>query len=211
MFFAALVLAGAFYLDQHLAQSHRRTPEPAANVPPPVVNSELAAASNTANSPIPAPAPAMAVVTAANAMTPEQRQAYIESETTRLQEWSTQDDPASFSGILNDLTNSEKPVRMAAIEAARQFGGSDAISVLRADAANAADTDEKIALLQAADFLSLPTIADENDQLPKTPEQIQAAQQSRERSAARRQFLMQKHAQINQAPPVSDQNSQPPQ
>ena len=66
---------------------------------------------------------------------------------------STQNDPASLAAILNDLTNPEKEVRLAAIEATKQFGSRDAIPALQADVARATDTDEKIALLEAADFL----------------------------------------------------------
>jgi hypothetical protein len=112
-----------------------------------------------------------------NAWTPEQRQAAIEAETDRLQQWSANDDPASLSHILADLTHSEKEIRQAAIEAAKQYGSRDAIPVLKDAAANTSDTKEQMDLLAAAEFLSLPPIADEAVQQPKTPEQIQAAEQ----------------------------------
>ncbi len=87
------------------------------------------------------------------------------------------DDPASLSNILADLTNPEKEIRDAAIEAAKQFGSTNAIPTLKAVAANTTDLEEQSALLEAADFLSLPAISDSGVQLPRTPEQIQAAMQ----------------------------------
>jgi HEAT repeat protein len=68
------------------------------------------------------------------------------------------DDPASLSNILADLTNPEKEIRDAAIEAAKQFGSTNAIPTLKAVAANTTDTEEQIALLEAANFLSLPPV-----------------------------------------------------
>ena len=143
-------------------------------------------------------------------MTPEEKQSYIEAETSRLQDLSTQDDPASLSAIVNDLTNSEKEVRLAAIEATKQFGSKDAIPVLQADVAGATDTDEKIALLEAADFLALPTLTDAGVQTPPTPDQLQAIQDQRQKAAARKQYLMQQHDQNQNAIPPPGQDSQPP-
>lgn len=137
------------------------------------------------NIPITAPAPV-----ATNTLTPEQRQAAIDAETARLQQWSMNDDPASLSSILADLTNPEKEIRIAAIEAAEQFGSTNAIPILKNLAANDADPKEKAALLDAANFISLPSIFD--DAQPITPAEREA----------RRQARMQKQAQ-NQNPPAA--------
>ncbi len=144
-------------------------------------------------------------------MTPEEKQSYIETEVSRLQDLSTQDDPAALTAIMNDLTNSEKEVRLAAIEATKQFGSKDAIPVLQADVASAAGTDEKIALLEAADFLSLPSLTDAGVQTPPTPDQLQAIQEQRQKAAARKQYLLQKHGQDQNTIPSPGQDSQPPQ
>jgi len=197
LMFAALVLGAAFYF---------KSPAPPAPPDGPTITTAPATkpaspVTKAGNSFIPTPAAIVSLAPTAKPMTSEEKQTYIEAETGRLQEWSTQDDSASFNNILNDLTNVDKDVRLAAIEAAKQFGNRDAIPILQADAASATDTDEKIALLEAADFLALPTIAEVNDQSPRTPEQIQAMQQSQARAAARRQYLMQKHAQ-NGPPPM---------
>ena len=204
--FAVLVLAAAFYFKQPVSQPQPPGVVETTALPPPAAKSAPATAPDSAN--FPSPQPVAAVVPS---MTPEEKQSYIEAETSRLQDLSTQDDPASLSAIVNDLTNSEKEVRLAAIEATKQFGSKDAIPVLQADVASAADTDEKIALLEAADFLALPTLTDAGVQTPPTPDQLQAIQDQRQKAAARKQYLMQQHAQDQNAMPPPGQDSQPPQ
>jgi CheY-like chemotaxis protein len=117
------------------------------------------------------------------------------------------DDPQSLSNILADLTSPEKEIRMAAIEAAKQFESTNAIPVLKAAAANAEDNQEAIALLQAADWLALPTFdfnhPGTGPQL--TPAQIQARDKNKAKAQARRQAQLQK----NNPPSASQQDSQP--
>jgi len=99
--------------------------------------------------PVPAaPAPAAA--------TPGERQATIDTEKDTLAALQMNDDAQSLSSILADLNSADKEIRMAAIQAAVQFGSTNAIPALRTAAANDQDLDEKIALLKAADFLALP-------------------------------------------------------
>jgi hypothetical protein len=211
--FAALVLAAAFYFKRSTSQPQPPSLVETTMFPPPAAKSAPATAPDSASLPtIPQPLPAAVPVAAVvPSMTSEEKQSYIEAESSRLQDLSTQDDPASLSAIMNDLTNSEKEVRLAAIEATKQFGSKDAIPVLQADVASAADTDEKIALLEAADFLSLPTLVDAEVQTPPTPDQLQAIQQQRQKAAARKQYLMQKYGQDQNVPPPPGQDSQPPQ
>jgi len=198
----ALVLGAAVYFQQRLAPLPPEAPSESAALPAPAAHPDLAAAANATRRFKPAPVAVPAAVVAANPMNAEQVQAYIEDETSRLQDWSTQNDPASLAAILSDLTNSEKSVRLAAIEAAKQFGSGDAIPALKASVGSTADTEEQIALLEAADFLSLPTIADADVQVPKTPDQIQAAQQRRGQQAARRQAQTQFRAQYQNTQPA---------
>ena len=207
MSFAALVLAVTFYFQQNFSQRPSPTPATTAVLPPPAAKPGLATDPGSARQFVTQPTPLAAVKPP---MPTEEKQAYIEAETSRLQDLSTQDDATALSAILNDLTNPEKEVRLAAIEATKQFGSKDAIPTLQASVADAKDTDEKIALLQAADFLALPTLADAGVQTPLTPDQLQALQEQRQRQAARKQYLLQKHAQDQNtlSPPV--QNSQPP-
>ena len=193
--FCVLILGGAFLLKQHRA-STSGPPASAKAVPP-----APATASNALAGIAPPPAPA-----ATNIMTPEQRQDAITAETDRLQEWSTSSDPGDLANILADLNNPEKEVRAAAIEATKQFGSASAIPTLKAAAANTTDPEEQTALLEAADFLSLPSITDAPDQ-PKTPEQIQADAQQQAARDARRQAQMQRHSQNQNSQPPVDPNS----
>jgi hypothetical protein len=170
-----LAVVGAAFVLNQLLTGHPAPPPPAR------ATATLTTSAPVAPSAAPIPAvsslPVMPTPATTNAWTPEQRQAAIEAETDRLQQWSANDDPASLSHILADLTHSEKEIRQAAIEAAKQYGSRDAIPVLKDAAANTSDTKEQMDLLAAAEFLSLPPIADEAVQQPKTPEQIQAAEQ----------------------------------
>ena len=184
-----ILLAGLAGVTGILLIKHQGAPPPAA-APIAIAETKPAApqtAPTVTNVP-PAPAP---VVT--KTLTPEERQAAIDAETDRLQQWSMNDDPASLSSILADLTNSEKEVRKAAIEAAEQFGSTNAIPVLKNLAANDEDPEEKAALLEAANFLSLPSIFDVGQ--PATPAEREA----------HRQAQMQKHSQ-NQNSPVAPNN-----
>jgi HEAT repeat protein len=193
----ALVLGAALYLKQHLGNAARPSASPEIATPAPAVsNAVMNVASQSTATP-----------TVTNTMTPEQRQAAIDAETDRLQQLSMKDDPASLSAILADLTNPEKEVREAAIEAAKQFGSSNAIPTLKAVAADTTDTGEQIALIEAADFLSLPSIDFSKPGTPKTPEQIQADEQRRAQAEARRQARLQKHAGNPDSQSTSDQNS----
>jgi HEAT repeat protein len=111
----------------------------------------------------------------ASSLSPEQEQAAISAETDRLFQWSMNDDAESLSRILADLNHPEKEVRLAAIEATKQFGSREAIPALKAAVANTQDTEEQMELLAAADFLSLPTIAENDIPLQKPLGQIQPA------------------------------------
>jgi len=117
-------------------------------------------ATPVATAPVPA-APPVSVplpVITKKAATPEERRAAIHEESERLAVWSMNNDLQSLSNILGDLTSPEKEIRMAAIEATKQFDSTNAIPVLKAMAANTDDHEEAIALLEAADFLSLPDV-----------------------------------------------------
>jgi hypothetical protein len=200
---AFLVLGGVFLLKQHLGK--KATPPPVTEsvtpAPPPASNVVVSIA------PPPAPVPVPAAPVSTNALTPEQREAAIDAETDRLQEWSMSNDPASLSNILADLTSPEKEVRDAAIEAAKQFGSTNAIPTLKATADNTSDLQEKIALLEAADFLSLPPLDFSQPATPKTPERIQADAQRQAAREARRHAQTQSPAPSQNAQPTPDQNA----
>ena len=200
---AIFILGGAFLLKQHLRNVPPPAPEIVASAP--VVSNVVAVAV-----PPPAPAPVAAAPVATRVLTPEQRQAAIDAEIDRLQDWSMNNDPASLSNILADLTSPEKEIRDAAIEAAKQFDSTNAIPTLKAVAANTADTGEQIALLEAADFLSLPSLPPLTKP-PQTREQMKAAaQQARQAHQNRLQQGTQSQNPSSGTQSSPDQNSPAP-
>jgi hypothetical protein len=197
---ASLALGAVLYLKQHRGQvaAPPASPEIATQATPPPSNVVTRVA------PPPAPAPV-----ATNTLTPEQRQAAIDAELDRLQEWCMSDDTASLSNILADLTSPEKEIRDAAIEAAKQFGSTNAIPALKAAAASAQDTEEQIALLEAAQFLSLPSLGASGPDT-RTPEEIQVDAQRNAEKNARRQALRQRHTSNQGSQSAPDPSATPP-
>jgi CheY-like chemotaxis protein len=179
---AFLVVAVAVLLKQHLSPVK---PKPVAAAP---------AAPVVVPAPVPpAVKPAPVIV---KTLTPEDREAAIKAEQNRLYDWSMNNDPQSLSSILIDLHSPEKEVRLAAIEAAKQFDDTNAIPVLKAEAASSDDTQEAIAMLEAADFLSIPDAVLGPGTGPPptlTPEQAAARAQAQANAAARMQAYMAKH------------------
>lgn len=175
---AALALGTMAYLRRQ----ERIVPAPAPVQPAVAVSAAPAAAPYLPPPPPPpsvtppafAPAPV-----AAPAVTPQEKQANIEAEKDNLLSWQMSDDPQCLSNILADLNSPEKEIRLAAIQAAVQFENTNAIPVLRAQAANDNDPDEKAALLQAADYLSLPPLTFTTGNAPMTQQQSQDAAQRR--------------------------------
>lgn len=109
---------------------------------------------------------------------PEKHQATVDAELDRISDATGKNDATSVSIIMADITSPDKEVRLAAIEAVKQSDDPDIIPTLRADAESAPDLQTQDALLQAADFLSLPdatTVAANGTS--QTPEQVQVVQQ----------------------------------
>jgi hypothetical protein len=96
----------------------------------------------------------------------EAQEIYVQNHVAELQELQTKDDAQSLSAILCELTNTDKTVREAAIDATTQFGSRDAIPVLKDLAARTQMPDEKAELLNAADFLALPSLTEIRQQNP---------------------------------------------
>jgi CheY-like chemotaxis protein len=193
------LLSGAIFLFK----LHSTAPAPA-----PVVTAAPAPAPVVTAAPAPVPAPAPVVK---KTLTPEERQAAIDAETDRLSALAMNDDPQSLSNILADLTSPEKEIRVAAIEAAKQFESTNAIPVLKAAAANAEDNQEAIAMLEAADWLALPSVDFANNpggaQSQLTPEQLQARKEAQAKAKARRQDYLQKRAGNQNSQSTSGPNS----
>ena len=102
---------------------------------------------------------------------------YVSHRIELLDKLSMNDDAGSLQVILSELTNSDARIRKAALEATIQFDSADAIPTLKQDAAIAQDPVEKQALLDAAKFLALPSIAESGITIvprSKNPAQIPA-------------------------------------
>ena len=85
---------------------------------------------------------------------------HIEEQISRLETLEANDDDASLQAILKELTNTNPIIRHVAIEATIQFGGHTSVPVLQDLAARTTNPDEKKELLDAAEFLALPTLSE---------------------------------------------------
>ena len=144
------------------------SPPPAAATEPAVQPDvpKMAAASNT-EPVVTNPAVAVAPAIADTNEDTSAHDTYLQEHLDRLSQLQANDDPASLHEILGELTNSEQVIRMAAIQSAIQFGGHDAVPALTNLAAQTSDPREKKALLDAADFLELPSWTEIHKQDPK--------------------------------------------
>lgn len=84
----------------------------------------------------------------------------IENQIEALTEASMQSDSKSFQLIVGAFTNAEMEIRKAAVEAAIQFGSRDAIPFLEDAAEKTDNAREKVEILDAIDFLKLPTLSE---------------------------------------------------
>lgn len=209
-----VVIGAALFLKQYLGNTPipTRGDSKITGVPATVSNMARSTPSSpvSVSGQISAPTSSPALPPTPAILTPEERQAAADAEIDHLQDWSLNDDPASLSNILNDLTYPDKEVREAAIEAAEQFGSSDAVPVLRKLAANDEDPEERAALLEAADFLSLPPLELSSGPKNLTPEQKQMAEQRRAAMLAHEKAWQEAHAQNQNphsaTPPANGQN-----
>ena len=109
---------------------------------------------------------------------------------------------------MSDLHSPEGEIRLAAIEAVKQFDDTNAIPVLKAEAASSDDAEEAMAMLEAAEFLSIPDatlVQKSGSPATLTPAQAAARAQSKADAAADWQAFMAKHhpPQVPQtAPPI---------
>jgi len=128
----------------------------AAAVTPPPAPTVRPSPSSSAPSPIPAfTSASQSTNDAEEAM--EKEAAEIQAKIDRLEDLQANDDAESLHAILNELTDSNRVIRHAAIEATTQFRDRAAIPVLADLAARTTDPEEKQELLDAVEFLTLPT------------------------------------------------------
>jgi hypothetical protein len=85
---------------------------------------------------------------------------YVFRRVAELQDLSAENDTNSLATILSELTNRDPEIRKAALNASIQFGSRDAIPVLLDVASQTADEAEKAELIEAADYLKLPSLTE---------------------------------------------------
>ena len=88
------------------------------------------------------------------------QEAYVEERVSQLGDLGMDDDPASLNTILSELNNRDPRIRKAAVDAAVQFGSRDAIPRLTDAATQTDDPREKAAILDAIDYLKLPSLTE---------------------------------------------------
>ena len=80
---------------------------------------------------------------------------------------SANQDEASRSTILKELTNSSKKVREAALSAAIQINDRSVIPYLANIANHTEDAREKVAILDAIEYIKLPSLTEYREQKKK--------------------------------------------
>ena len=99
-----------------------------------------------------------------NSTAPTIKAVSVEDRIAELEGLGTRSDPASFQTIVVELSDSKPEIRKAAREAIVQFGNRDAIPILKELVSKTEDAREKVELLDAAEFLSLPSLSEVRQQ-----------------------------------------------
>lgn len=86
--------------------------------------------------------------------------AWVNDKANELMKLSWREDSDSLKLILAELENPEQEIRMAALRATGNFGNREAIPYLESLVATASDAEEKIALIQTAEQLKMPTASE---------------------------------------------------
>jgi hypothetical protein len=104
------------------------------------------------------PGSVTAVGPASGALT--NHESYIARRVAELQDLAMENDSASLNIILSELTNRDREIRSAAIDASVQFGSREAIPALSEAAPQIEDADQKAAIHEAIDYLQLPALSE---------------------------------------------------
>jgi len=84
----------------------------------------------------------------------------VANKISALGELSLRNDPESFQEIISQLSDPTPAIRKAALEATIQFGDRAAIPILKELASKTEDAREKLEILDAAEFLAMPTLTE---------------------------------------------------
>ena len=88
------------------------------------------------------------------------QEAAVAKRIDELLDLGMENDPAALDAILSEINNPEPRIREAAVGAAVQFGSRDALPKLEEALGRADDPKEKSTLLEAIEFLKLPTLTE---------------------------------------------------
>jgi hypothetical protein len=151
---AAFLVLGAIALVRGLAG--KNTPDATGSAPAAqVAAGPTSAATNDSSTPVAEAVPSAVV-------SDEMRAAVIDKEIDDIQSLPAQADgsnnPVIIATLVQKLLRPEAPLHHAALEALKQLGDTNAIPPMQQAAAAMTDAREKVAVLDAIDYLNLPTI-----------------------------------------------------
>jgi len=130
----------------------------------PATETQLSAQANQGDAAIPKRSPRNSAVpnsaVLSEAPDPAVHQAYVERRVTELNNMAMCGDAASRDTLLSEMTNPDPAIRQAALAATIQFGDHSVIPRLKEIEAQTEDASEKQQILQAINFMSLPTLTE---------------------------------------------------
>jgi hypothetical protein len=150
-----LLAAGYFLTRKHSSPPPPQTPAESISAPTVETNSVVAPA---VQKPIIAPTVSLSPTNASPSS--ETNQEAIDARIDALMEASANSDSNSFRLIITALSDENPEIRSAARDAVIQFQSKDAIPYLKDIAAKTEDPREKVAVLDAIEFLELPTLSE---------------------------------------------------
>ena len=126
-----------------------------------MVSPTASALINPVEAPASHPPPVVAVVPVAGTNDAAAHAQYVRQRIAELQALSWNDDLESRDAILSELKNNpEKAIRAAALEAAIQFDDRSVVPPLQEIAAQTRDPEEKQKILDAIDYINLPSLSE---------------------------------------------------
>jgi HEAT repeat protein len=91
---------------------------------------------------------------------PATHEQYVKKRTAELENLAMENDRSSLDTILSELDNRDPEIRKSALQATIQFGSREAIPRLSQAASQTESAEEKTALLDAVEFLKLPSLTE---------------------------------------------------
>jgi hypothetical protein len=169
-----------------------------------VDSGNVSLAATVSNPPVEAPArnpsPVVSIAPTAGTNDAAAHAQYVRQRIKELNVLAMNNDVQSRDTILSELKdNSDKKIRAAALEAAIQFGDRSVVPPLQEIAAQTQDPDEKAAILEAIDYINLPSLT---EYMAANPNSTPGSAQTRSPS--------QRHAHTQSPPPSPDSGQQSP-